>query len=159
MNNAKKIMKDVMEGISELQRETKSRDIESQVQAGAALWAISEHARDALKELKSNLRAIALRELGGDPGTWNQGADDSWAKVVVPSEQLRIRKGADPLGLRDRMTHDEWDAVFEVEEKVSIKKDATLKIANMQSGPGRDLLLDQIETVAGTPRVSLKRED
>ena len=156
---ANEILADVLDDLAELQHQTKSRDIKSCVQAGAALWAISERAKDALTDLKSSLRAIALNELNGEAGTWNQDAEDCWAKVVVPNETLRIRKGSNPITLQDMMTTEEWEAVFEIEQKVVIKKDAQGKIASMASGPVRDHLLDQIETVAGTPRVSLKRSE
>ena len=128
--------------------------LETRIEAGSALWAVIEDAQEALKDLKSDLREIALDSLGGD-GVWtHDGTGEGYAKVVIPSESIRIKKGADTDSLASLNLFKEC---FEVVTTVKPRKGASSNIMKLGTLDERNKLLDVIESVNSTPRVSLKR--
>ncbi len=127
---------------------------ERRVEAGAVLWEIHEASKKALEVLKSDLRELAKDTLNG-AGTFSQDGEDlGWAKVIVSNDALRIRKGGDPLLDKDL---EGWEEIFDVEQRVSLRKDAAVRIASIEDSRCRQKYLDLVESYEQTPRVSFKR--
>ena len=127
---------------------------ERRVEAGAVLWEIHESSKKALEALKNDLRELAKDSLNG-AGTFSlDGEDLGWAKVIVSNDALRIRKGEDPLQNKEL---EGWTEIFDVEQKVTLRKDAAVRIASIEDSHSRQQYLDLVESYEQTPRVSFKR--
>ena len=156
--NIHQLATEVEQGLRQLGKIVQdAQDLDDRVEAGAALWHATELVKRFIEPLKKDLREEALQSLGGS-GTWTHEADHGWCKVIVPEEDLRLKKGSEDAALNLRQKFpDVWEGLFDLETKVKVKKGSRSKIASMQPSEARDAVLDCLEGVAGTPRVSLKK--
>lgn len=127
--------------------------LDIRVEAGSALWSLGEDAQGFIEPFKKDLRQIAMSNLEGE-GTWTQeGFNDGFAKVVIPKDTVRVKKSADTSRLRQSPS---FDNCFEVVTTIKPRKGFGESIMKLAS-EDRETIIDAIESVSGTPRVSLKR--
>jgi hypothetical protein len=142
--------------IDELKEATMSGDTSHRVEAGSVLWAIAEDLKKSLDNLKKQLREEALLAIPlGESGTEKfKGLHSGSAKVVVMSESVKPRKGADIDSLK---TLASFGDVFEEVTTFKARRNAAEVVAGLPHGAERTALLESIDIVNGTPRVSFTR--
>ena len=126
------------------------------VEVGSVLWAIAEDLKKSLDDLKKHLREEALQVVPtGESGTEKfNGLQSGSAKVVVPSESVKPRKGADIGGLK---MHPSFTDVFEEVTTFKARRNAAEVVAGLPHGDERTAMLESLDIVNGTPRVSFMR--
>jgi len=142
--------------IDELKEATRAGDTPHRVEAGSVLWAIAEDLKKSLDDLKKHLREQAVQAVpAGESGTEKfNGLQSGSAKVVVPSESVKPRKGANIVGLK---THPSFTDVFEEVTTFKARRNAAEVVAGLPHGEERTAMLESLDIVNGTPRVSFMR--
>lgn len=127
--------------------------LDIRIEAGSALWSLGEESQVFIEPFKKDLRQIALDALEGE-GTWSsEGINEGYAKVVIPKDALRLKKGIDTALLQQTPS---FDNCFEVVTTIKPRKGVGETIMKLAS-EDREIIIDSVESVSGTPRVSLKR--
>ena len=151
MGVAHKTIKDLVQDLTDA---TTQGDTASRVEAGSILWSLAEESKKALDDLKAHLREAAVKAVGpGGTESFN-GLLQGSAKVVVPGQSVKTRKGVD---IDDLKAHPSFSDVFQEVTTYKARRNAGEVVADLPHGSERDAMLGSLDIVNGTPRVSFTR--
>ena len=93
--------------------------------------------------------------VGAVGGTENfSGLLQGSAKVVVPGQSVKTRKGAN---IDELKAHPSFPDVFEEVTTYKARRNAGEVVAGLPHGVEREAMLESLDIVNGTPRVSFTR--
>jgi hypothetical protein len=131
-------------------------ELEHQVELGSVLRDVGDALETLLDKVKERLREHALQRSGGRPGKYSlTGTDLGVASVTIPEASLRLHRNK-VADLR-RALGDDFGLFFEEVTTHAPCKDFEGRVAALQEGTTRHLLLAAVERVEATPRVGFRR--
>lgn len=128
-----------------------------QIEIGSIVRDVDDAFAKLLDNLKEIVREHAQRRLGGEVGRCSlDGSDLGSAVVSVPEPTLRLARGHSADEMR-RVLGPAFANFFEETTLCKPTPEFAEHVAALQDEEQRRLVLDAIEYVEGTPRVSFRR--
>jgi hypothetical protein len=132
-------------------------DTDYSVEIGSILWFLGDAIGSVLDGIKKDLRAEASTQLGGGTGTASfDGTDLGTASVNVPKASLRVPKGKDLDAIKSAIGGD-FTLFFEEVTTYKPRAEFDERVTNLTNPLHQQILLNSIERVEPTPRVSFRR--
>lgn len=131
--------------------------IETYVEVGSILWSLSDQIDAILKRIKAEIRAVALGHLDGQVGTVQLLGDDlGEVSVNFPEPILRVPRDKNIAGVQQMLGTD-FKVFFDEVKTYQPAKDYEKQVAAIHDPITQRALLDAIERIEATPRVSFRR--
>jgi hypothetical protein len=132
-------------------------NIEDSVEIGSVLWYLGDAISDVLNGVKKELRSEAQQQLSGSTGTASfDGTDLGTASVNVPKASLRIPKGKKVDDIKMAIGSD-FSLFFEEVTTYKPRAEFDARVTNLTNPLHQQILLNAVERVEPTPRVSFRR--
>lgn len=143
--------------INQLAAQVKTISLEEKVEIGSVLWTVGDAIDALLQAVKSDLRDEAATQLHGGVGTVAfDGTDLGTASVNIPKATLRVPKGKDMLSIKSAIGAD-FALFFEEVHTFKPRPEFEIRVPSLKSPLHQQILLDSVEAVEPTPRVSFRR--
>ena len=149
----------LIEGVKSLKEMLKTADTDYQVEIGSVLWYLGDAITAALNAVKKDLREEATTQLGGTTGTATfDGTDLGTASVNVPKASLRVPKGKKIDDIKSAIGSD-FSLFFEEVTTYKPRVEFDERVTNLTNPLHQQILLNAVERVEPTPRVSFRRNE
>jgi hypothetical protein len=132
-------------------------NIEDSVEIGSVLWYLGDAISDVLTGIKKELRTEAATQLASGTGTATfDGTDLGTASVNVPKASLRIPKGKKVDDIKMAIGSD-FSLFFEEITTYKPRAEFDARVTGLSNPLHQQILLNAVERVEPTPRVSFRR--
>jgi len=156
--NPNDLLGEIISRITQLEDSIEGQPVEDQVEIGAALWAVTERATQAMEQAKKDIRDEAVEQLGG-PGTHTfNGNGTTQALVTIPNPSLKLQKDAD-VELLQKILGGDFDRYFDTKTTYSPRKEFNERRASDKDGTHTAMLDKYVDVMPNTPRVTFRRMD
>jgi hypothetical protein len=148
----------LLDGLDNIKASLEGATIERKVEVGSVLWELTDRLKEVLDGIKSDVRRVAVKDLGGQTGSTRLDGDDMGsANVTIPSASLRVPKGKDIESIKQVLGS---RFPFFFEETVTYKphKEFESRVEQVQDALEQKVLFDAVERQELTPRVSFRRD-
>jgi hypothetical protein len=130
---------------------------EDAVEIGSVLWCLGDAIGETLNTVKTNLRTEATTQLAGGTGTASfDGSDLGTAVVNIPKASLKVPKGKKIEDIKMAIGSD-FSLFFEEVVSYKPRKEFDERVTNLSNPLHQQILLNSVERVEPTPRVSFRR--
>lgn len=149
----------LIDGVKSLKAMLQNADTDYQVEIGSVLWYLGDAISAALNAVKKDLREEAASQLGGGTGTASfDGTDLGTASVNVPKASLRVPKGKKIDDIKAAIGSD-FSLFFEEVTTYKPRAQFDERVTGLTNPLHQQILLNAVERVEPTPRVSFRRND
>jgi len=147
----------LLDGLDQIRGLLETASLPTKTEIGSVLWEVDEALAQLLDTVKDALRSEAVRELDGRVGTHTfLGEDLGEAAVLIPQPVLRVPKGKNMDDVR-RGLGSQFSMFFDEITTYTPRKEFEERVVALNDQATQQILLDAVERVELTPRVSFKR--
>ena len=143
--------------VERLKAMLQNSNTEDAVEIGSVLWYLGDAIAEVLNGVKKDLRTEATTQLNGGTGTASfDGTDLGTASVNVPKASLKVPKGKKVDDIKMAIGSD-FSLFFEEVVTYKPRKEFDERVTNLSNPLHQQILLNSVERVEHTPRVSFRR--